>query len=110
MASKQKQKLVIIGNGMVSARFCEHLVAHGLTRDYEIVVLGDEVRPAYNRVKLSTYFQHNDAEKLQLLGGDWYQDNGIELRTRVAMELDTYVARCTSLHRMDCHEIAFTGW
>ena len=86
MASKQKQKLVIIGNGMVSASFCEHLVAHGLTRDYDIVVLGDEVRPAYNRVKLSTYFQHNDAEKLQLLGGDWYQDNGIELRTGCRVE------------------------
>ena len=86
MASKLKQNLVIIGNGMVSARFCEHMVANGLTRDYTITVLGDEVRPAYNRVKLSSYFQHNDVGKLELLGADWYEDHDIKLRTGCCVE------------------------
>ena len=78
-------KVVVVGNGMVSHRFCERLVAYDHARDHRIVVCGDEPRPAYDRVHLTDYLGHRDADRLQLGTAAWYEERGIELRvgTRV---------------------------
>ena len=73
-------RLVIIGNGMVSVRFCEALHQHAPGR-FAITVLGEELRPAYDRVKLSSYFETRDAEALTLADPTWYAERGIALRT-----------------------------
>lgn len=70
-------KIVIIGNGMVGYKFCEKLIAKA--PDSEIVVFGEEIRPAYDRVHLSEYFAGKTAEDLTLAGLDWYEDNNITL-------------------------------
>jgi nitrite reductase (NADH) large subunit len=71
--------LAVIGNGMVGLRFLEEALAHGLTDRYRIVVFGEEPRPAYDRVHLSSFFD-DDADDLCLADARWYEANGFELR------------------------------
>ncbi len=70
-------KIVIIGNGMVGYRLCEKLVSK--TQNAELVVFGEEIRPAYDRVHLSEFFAGKTAEDLTLAGLDWYRENNIQL-------------------------------
>lgn len=71
--------VVVIGNGMVGLRFCEKLVEFDTKHDYRIVTFCEEPRAAYDRVGLTSFFAHRDAEKLMLARMDWYQERGIEL-------------------------------
>jgi nitrite reductase (NADH) large subunit len=80
-ARHAKKKLIIVGNGMVGHRFCEILSQIGATERYDIRVYGEEKLPAYNRVKLSEYFEKLSAEPLMLTSAEWYAKNGIELIT-----------------------------
>ena len=72
-----KPAVVIIGNGMVSYKFCEKLIAK--SSNFEIIVFGEESRPAYDRVHLSEYFNGKSAEDLSMSPLTWYADNGIHL-------------------------------
>ena len=40
-------------------------------REYDIVVIGEEPHLAYNRVGLTSFFQHRKAENLYLNHKDW---------------------------------------
>ena len=77
--SSSKQTIVVIGNGMVGHRFCEKLVEYDAVRKYRIVTFCEEPRAAYDRVGLTSFFAHRDAEKLMLARLDWYREQGIEL-------------------------------
>lgn len=79
MSSMQQQTIVVIGNGMVGLRFCENLTAFDESRKYRIVTFCEEPRAAYDRVGLTSFFAHRDAEKLMLARMDWYEEVGIEL-------------------------------
>src|SRR6478609_394090 len=72
-------KIVIIGNGMVGYKFCEKLVAKATKNKFELIVFGEETRPAYDRVHLSEYFSGKTADDLLLAGQEWYNDNNIRL-------------------------------
>ncbi|ANQ49090.2 nitrite reductase large subunit [Flammeovirga sp. MY04] len=72
-------KIVIVGNGMVSYKLCEKLVEKKSAAS--ITVIGEEPRPAYDRVHLSAYFEDANADKLSMASRDWYSENGIELVT-----------------------------
>src|SRR5436853_984758 len=74
-----QKTVVVIGNGMVGQRFCEKLVEHDVSRQYAIVTFCEEPRTAYDRVGLTSFFAHRDAEKLMLARRDWYAENGVEL-------------------------------
>jgi nitrite reductase (NADH) large subunit len=73
------QTIVVIGNGMVGHRFCEKLVEFDAAGQYRIVTFCEEPRAAYDRVGLTSFFAHRDAEQLMLARLDWYRDSGIEL-------------------------------
>ncbi|MEN0004945.1 MAG: nitrite reductase large subunit NirB [Bacteroidota bacterium] len=73
------KQIVVIGNGMVGYKFCEKLVANAPKGSCQLTVLGEEPRPAYDRVHLSEYFDGKSADDLTLASADWYKDNGIEL-------------------------------
>jgi nitrite reductase (NADH) large subunit len=73
-------RIVIVGNGMVSHRFCERLVEYGVIEQHEVAVVGEEPRSAYDRVHLTEYFGHGSAEQLQLGTLEWYTANRITLR------------------------------
>jgi nitrite reductase (NADH) large subunit len=69
--------LVVIGYGMVAHRLVEALVARDVQRQWRIVVLAEEARPAYDRVALSSYVDCWDADKLTL---PTVTDDRVELR------------------------------
>ncbi|MDB5258229.1 MAG: nirB [Chitinophagaceae bacterium] len=74
-----KQKIVVAGNGMVGYKFCEKLIAKNELAKYELVVFGEEPRPAYDRVHLSAYFEGKTAEDLTMAPLEWYTKNNIQL-------------------------------
>ena len=45
----QKQRLVVIGNGMAGARFVEEMLARRGRERFDLVVFGDEPSGNYNR-------------------------------------------------------------
>jgi len=72
------QKLVVIGNGMVGHRLLESLIdAQG---PFDITVLCEEPRPAYDRVQLSGFFSGKSAEDLSLVKENFFQGNNIDLK------------------------------
>ncbi|TDX32810.1 assimilatory nitrite reductase (NAD(P)H) large subunit precursor [Modicisalibacter xianhensis] len=75
-----KQRLIIIGNGMVGHHLVEQLIERNATKRYDIVVYGEERHRAYDRVHLSEYFGGRDAQSLAMCDADFYAANGIELR------------------------------
>lgn len=77
--SASPETIVVIGNGMVGHRFVEKLVELDVDRRFKIVTFCEEPRAAYDRVGLTSFFAHRDAEKLMLARLDWYRDNGVEL-------------------------------
>ncbi|HEX5653564.1 MAG TPA: nitrite reductase large subunit NirB [Chitinophagaceae bacterium] len=72
-------KIVVVGNGMVGYKFCEKLLARNSEKAFEIVVFGEEMRPAYDRVHLSEFFSGKSADDLSLASRDWYEENHIRL-------------------------------
>ena len=76
---KRQKTVVVIGNGMVGHRFCERLIEYDTDRSWNIVTFCEEPRAAYDRVNLTKYFEHRQAEKLALAKPDWYAQNGITL-------------------------------
>jgi nitrite reductase (NADH) large subunit len=76
---EDRKTVVVIGNGMVGLRFCEKLVAFDELRKYRIVTFCEEPRAAYDRVGLTSFFAHRDAEQLMLARLEWYKEAGVEL-------------------------------
>ena len=74
-----RKNIVVIGNGMVGQRFCEKLVQYDTARHYRIVTFCEEPRAAYDRVGLTSFFVHRDAERLLLAKTEWYETYGVDL-------------------------------
>ena len=75
-----RSSVVVVGNGMVSHRFCERLLEYDRDGRHQLVVVGEEPRPAYDRVHLTTYFAQRSADALLLGSRGWYEERGIDLR------------------------------
>ncbi|WP_327684367.1 nitrite reductase large subunit NirB [Streptomyces sp. NBC_00467] len=71
--------IVVVGHGMVGQRFLEALAERGTTGRARIVVLCEEPRPAYDRVRLTSYFDGRTPDELALADADFMQRHGIEL-------------------------------
>ncbi len=75
----QKQKLVMIGNGMAGVRTLEELLKLDPER-YDITVFGAEPHGNYNRILLSPVLSGEmRLPEIMLNDLDWYRDNGITL-------------------------------
>jgi len=79
LSSNAQKTVVVIGNGMVGQRFCEKLVEFDSAKQYRIVTFCEEPRAAYDRVGLTSFFAHRDAEQLMLAKLEWYANQSIEL-------------------------------
>ncbi|MEU2663052.1 nitrite reductase large subunit NirB [Micromonospora sp. NPDC007220] len=78
-------RLVVVGNGMVGQRFVDALRARDPGGRWRVTVLAEESRPAYDRVRLSAFFDGVGAEELNL----HTPDDGVELRLgEPATEID----------------------
>ncbi|WBB66421.1 nitrite reductase large subunit NirB [Micromonospora sp. WMMD812] len=69
-------RLVVVGNGMVGQRFLDALRARDPGADWRVTVLAEERRPAYDRVRLSAFFDGVSADELNL----HVPHDGVELR------------------------------
>ncbi|MFI7487237.1 nitrite reductase large subunit NirB [Micromonospora echinaurantiaca] len=59
-------RLVVVGNGMVGQRFVDALRARDPQGRWRVTVLAEERRPAYDRVRLSAFFDGVSADELDL--------------------------------------------
>jgi nitrite reductase (NADH) large subunit len=72
--------LVVVGNGMATARLVDELAKVALGR-YAIAVIGDEPRLAYNRVLLSSVLAGETASHdIELRPASWWRDRGVTLK------------------------------
>jgi nitrite reductase (NADH) large subunit len=75
----QRERLLVVGNGMASVRFLERLLTLDPGR-FAITVVGAEPGPAYNRVLLSALLAGDAAdEDIVLRPRRWYEQNGVRL-------------------------------
>jgi len=70
-----KLEIVVVGNGMVGHHFVEALVQSGA--DVRITVIGEEPRPAYDRVHLSDVFAGREPADLALATRETYVNWGV---------------------------------
>ncbi|CDQ20740.1 nitrite reductase large subunit NirB [Halobacillus karajensis] len=75
----EKQKLILIGNGMAGIRTLEEVLK--LEPDtFDITVFGKEPYPNYNRIELSKVLQGDTSvSDITLNEWHWYEDNNIRL-------------------------------
>lgn len=71
--------LVVVGNGMVGQKLLQALADSGALEHMAVTVLGEEIRPAYDRVGLTSWFETRDAADLALTSEAWFADQGITL-------------------------------
>jgi nitrite reductase (NADH) large subunit len=74
----KKQRIVVIGNGMVGQKFLEKLTAVE-AESYDITVFCEEPRPAYDRVHLSEFFEGKTAQDLSLVPEGFFEQDNITL-------------------------------
>ena len=81
-----KKRVVVIGNGMVGQRFMENLIDLDKDKKCVISTFCEEPRAAYNRVKLTSYFETRDPSALSMTSEfdddgrtPWYEENNVEL-------------------------------
>src|ERR1700709_589946 len=75
-----KQKLVVIGNGMAGARTVEEILERGGAEQFDITMFGEEPTGNYNRILLSNVLNGSYKEEEIFLNPlEWYQEHQIRL-------------------------------
>lgn len=69
-------RVVVVGNGMVGHHYVDQLAQTDL--DVKITVIGEEPRPAYDRVHLSAVFSGTKPEELALATREGYEAVGVD--------------------------------
>ena len=87
-----KKKLVIVGNGPVAHKYIETLIDSGKADHFTITIFGEEPRPAYDRVKLTAWFDSRSADDLAMATDHFYKEHGIRCYTS---------EKITSINRRD---------
>ncbi|MFN3790497.1 nitrite reductase large subunit NirB [Massilia sp.] len=77
--------IIVVGHGMVGHKFVETL-ASSSDPELRVTILGEEPRPAYDRVHLSEFFAGKTAQELSLVAPGFFDNEQLTLRlgTRVA--------------------------
>ncbi|GAA4971162.1 nitrite reductase large subunit NirB [Yinghuangia aomiensis] len=102
-------RLVLVGHGMVGQRFLEALAAQG--GGWQVTVLCEEPRAAYDRVHLTSYFSGSSAEDLSMVPAGFLDEHGIDLRlgdpaVSVDREARTVTARSGAVFGYDALVLA----
>src|SRR6187551_850478 len=78
-----RERLVVVGNGMVGHKFLEmygERAAAGASPPFDVTIIGEEPRLAYDRVGLSKYFDGKTPEELSLARPGQYEAAGFAVR------------------------------
>lgn len=92
----EKKRVVVIGNGMVGQRFMENMIKIEKSLQVngnsdkeptcQLITFCEEPRAAYNRVKLTSYFETRNPSALSMTSDfdstgrtEWYKENQVEL-------------------------------
>ena len=76
----EKERLVVIGNGMAGARAVEEVLARGGGERFDIIMFGNEPYGNYNRIQLSYVLNgSHDLDDILINPLDWYAENGVTL-------------------------------
>ncbi|EIJ78626.1 hypothetical protein PB1_13749 [Bacillus methanolicus PB1] len=76
-----KQKLVLVGNGMAGVRCIEEILKYD-SNTFEVTVFGSEPHVNYNRILLSSVLQgRTSLREITIHDHDWYIKNNISLFT-----------------------------
>src|SRR3954451_7428862 len=75
MAARTPRHLVVVGYGMVGHRLVEALLTRDREAEWTITVIGEEPRPAYDRIRLSSLFAGNTEAELRLPDLVWQEDS-----------------------------------
>jgi nitrite reductase (NADH) large subunit len=90
--TRRTRKLVVAGHGMVGHRLVEELVGHGGLDGadaWEVTVVGEEPRPAYDRVALSSAFGGAGEDQLTLVADGFFDTPGLTLLVdEIVVEVD----------------------
>jgi nitrite reductase (NADH) large subunit len=83
-----KQRVVVIGNGMVGQRFLEQLAKR--SSEFDVTAFCEEPRPAYDRVALTSFFSGKTADDLSLAPTSFFKETRATLRLNDAVQsIDT---------------------
>ncbi|WP_051145197.1 NAD(P)/FAD-dependent oxidoreductase [Thiomicrorhabdus sp. Kp2] len=90
MKQNEKQKLILIGSGMVGARFLERLLKEA-PDTFDIRVFNKEPNAAYNRIMLSPVLSGElSVPEIMTHDYDWFKKHAIHLHTGTAIsEIDS---------------------
>src|SRR5215470_5801700 len=97
MAPLQKQRLVLVGNGMAGMRMVDEVLARSRER-FEIEVISAEPHPNYNRILLSSVLAgEKEIDDIVLHSREWYARNDIKLATgETVVKLDVNAKTVTT--------------
>ncbi|KIE03585.1 nitrite reductase, partial [Metarhizium majus ARSEF 297] len=89
-----KKRVVVVGLGMVGIAFIEKLLKYDAhERQYTVTVLGEESHVAYNRVRLTSFFEHRKVENLYMNPLQWasqYDEASVSLGYHINTKV-TYI-------------------
>ncbi|NVK24952.1 MAG: nitrite reductase large subunit [Gammaproteobacteria bacterium] len=75
---QEKQKIIVVGNGMVGHKYIETLIEHPDYANFQIITFSEEPRLAYDRVQLSAYFDGKTEQDLMMTSEDYYDEHGVQ--------------------------------
>ncbi|MCT2544550.1 nitrite reductase large subunit NirB [Streptomyces atratus] len=109
-----EKSLILVGHGMVGQRFLEALSEQPAAEQkhrWRVTVLAEEPRPAYDRVRLTSWFSGTSAEELSLCPPGFVERHGIDLRlgdpaTGIDREARTVTTRSGGVLRYDALVLA----
>jgi nitrite reductase (NADH) large subunit len=89
LAPRQRQRLLLVGNGMAGMRTIDEILARDRER-FDIEVIGAEPHPNYNRILLSSVLAgEKEIDEIVLHSREWYEKNSIKLSLgEAAVKLD----------------------
>ena len=95
----QKQKLVVIGNGMAPGRMLEHLIETAPDA-YDVTIFNAEPRVNYDRIMLSPVLSGEKSfEDIIIHGDGWYIEHGVMLyKGHKVVEIDREARTVRSEH------------
>lgn len=94
----EKDRLIVVGNGMAGARAVEEILQRGGADMFEITMFGDEPHGNYNRISLSNVLAGLEEPGAIFLNPlEWYEENAITLHAGVRVtRVDRFAREVTA--------------